>query len=87
MLLRYSRSESYCKLVGKPGLDNIGPEVMKADTEVTANIMINLLQDAWEKELTGKRQRQSFPRKGISATERIGEESGFYPFQAKSSLG
>lgn len=33
-----------------PGPDNILPEVMKADTGVTANIMINLLQDAWEKE-------------------------------------
>ena len=33
-----------------PGPGNIPPEVMKADTGVTANIMINLLQDAWGKE-------------------------------------
>lgn len=33
-----------------PGLDNIPPEVMIVDTGVTENIMINLLQDVWEKE-------------------------------------
>lgn len=32
-----------------PGPDNIPPEVMKADTGVTANIKINPLQNALEK--------------------------------------
>ena len=35
--------------VKAPGPDNTPPEVMKVDTEIAANIMINLLQDAWDK--------------------------------------
>lgn len=74
-----------------PGPDNILPEVMKADTGVTANIMINLLQDAWEKEEVPTEWKRGYivkiAIKGILATAGIGEESNFYLCQAKSTLG
>jgi len=42
---------------------------MKIDTEVIATILINLLENAWEKELPKRRQRQSFPRKGMRVSD------------------
>ena len=64
---------------------------MKADTGVTANIMINLLQDAWEKEEVPTEWKRGYivkiAIKGILATAGIGEESNVYLCQAKSTLG
>ena len=42
--------EAIKKIKNGKASDNIPPRVMKGDTEITANIMINLMEDAWEKE-------------------------------------
>lgn len=74
-----------------PGPDNIPPEVIKATTGVTANIMINLLQDGWEKEEVPTEWKTGYivkiSKKGDLSDCRIGEESNFCLCQAKSTLG
>ena len=74
-----------------PGLYIIPPEVMKADLVVTADIMIHLLQNAWDEEELPMEWKTGYivniAKKEILATAGIGEESNFYHFQAKSTLG
>ena len=66
--------EEITRAIGKtksgkaPGPDNIPPEVLKADAAVTADILLDLFQEAWDKEEVPQEWRQGYiiklPKKG-----------------------
>ena len=66
--------EEIIRAIGKtksgkaPGPDNIPPEVLKADAAVTADILLDLFQEAWAKEEVPQEWRKGYiiklPKKG-----------------------
>ena len=68
------RKEEIIRAIGKtksgkaPGPDNIPPEVLKADAVVTADILLDLFQEAWDKKEVPQEWRKGYiiklPKKG-----------------------
>ena len=66
--------EEIIRAIGKtksgkaPGKDNIPPEVLKVDAAVTADILLDLFQEAWDKEEVTQEWRKGYiiklPKKG-----------------------
>jgi hypothetical protein len=70
-----------------PGPDNIPPEVLKTDPNASANIMIGLLQEVWEKERVPEKWISShivkLPKKETLQIAKTKEESSCCHYQAK----
>ena len=74
MNLRPISKEEIIRAIGKtksgkaPGPDNIPPEVLKTDAVVMADIVLNLFQEAWDKEEVPQEWRKGYiiklPKKG-----------------------